>query len=55
LQVSPIPTGPTYYQPIAAAPPVAPVVRTSSGPQAAGEKLRAATPPGVGRLLDIEA
>jgi hypothetical protein len=55
LQVSAIPTGPVYYQPIAAVPPVAPVVGTSSDAQAAGEKLRAATPPGVGRLLDIEA
>jgi hypothetical protein len=55
LQVSAIPTGPTFYQPVTAVPPVAPVVGKSSDGAEAGQKLRAATPPGVGNLLDIEA
>jgi hypothetical protein len=55
LQISAIPTGPTYYQPVTPVPPVAPVVGRSSDAQAAGEKLRASTPPGVGNLLDIDA
>jgi hypothetical protein len=55
LQVSAIPTGPTFYQPVSAVPPVAPVVGRPSGDDEAGQKLRAAQPAGVGSLLDIEA
>jgi hypothetical protein len=54
LQVAAIPTGPTWYQPIAAVPPVAPVKGQASGGDEA-QKLRAAPPPGLGSLLDIEA
>ena len=55
LQVSAIPTGPTYYQPVTAVPPVAPVKGQAGGSQDGGDKLRAAQPAGVGTLLDIEA
>ncbi|HEV7386740.1 MAG TPA: hypothetical protein VGN89_17785 [Phenylobacterium sp.] len=55
MQISAIPTGPTYYQPIAAVPPVAPVVGRPSDGGDAGQKLRAAQPAGIGSLLDIEA
>jgi hypothetical protein len=55
LQISAIPTGPTYYQPIAAVPPVAPVVGRPSEGGEAGAKLRAAQPAGIGSLLDMEA
>ncbi len=54
LQVSPIPTGPTWYQPITAVPPVTPV--KDRGADAEGtDKLRAAPPPGLGSLLDVLA
>lgn len=55
LQVSAIPTGPTYYRPVTAVPPVAPVKGEDGDAQAVGQKLRAAAPPGIGALLDIEA
>jgi len=55
LQISAIPTGPTYYQPIAAVPRVAPVIGRPDDDGEAGQKLRAAQPAGIGSLLDIEA
>ena len=55
MQISAIPTGPTYYQPVTAVPPVAPVVGRPSDGDEAGAKLRAAQPTGIGSLLDIEA
>jgi hypothetical protein len=55
LQVSAIPTGPTYYQPVTAVPPVAPVVTRPSDGDDAGQKLRAAQPAGIGSLLNMEA
>jgi hypothetical protein len=55
LQISAIPTGPTYYQPVTAVPPIAPVVGRPDEGDEAGQKLRAAQPAGVGSLLDIEA
>jgi hypothetical protein len=55
LQVSAIPTGPTYYQPIAPVPPVAAVVGRPSEGGEAGAKLRAVQPAGIGSLLDMEA
>jgi hypothetical protein len=55
LQVSAIPTGPTYYQPVTPVPPVAPVKPQPTDGAEAGQKLRAAQPPGIGSLLDIEA
>jgi hypothetical protein len=54
LQVSAIPTGPSYYQPVTAVPPVAPVKTRPTDGGDAGAKLRAAQPPGIGSLLDIE-
>jgi hypothetical protein len=53
LQVAAIPTGPTWYQPITAVPPVAPVKGQAAGSD--DQKMRAAPPPGLGALLDIEA
>jgi hypothetical protein len=55
LQISAIPTGPAYYQPVTPVPPVAPVVGRSSEGDGAGQKLRAAQPAGIGSLLDMEA
>ena len=55
LQIAAIPTGPTYYQPVTAVAPVAPVKVQARDGEAAGQKLRAAQPAGVGTLLDIEA
>ncbi|WP_293385687.1 hypothetical protein [Phenylobacterium sp.] len=57
MQVSAIPTGPTYYQPIQAARPVAPVTPQAQETDADGnaQKVRPAPPPGVGGLLDIQA
>jgi hypothetical protein len=55
LQISPIPTGPTYYQPVAPVPPVEPLVGRPGDGGGAGQKLRAAQPAGIGSLLDIEA
>jgi hypothetical protein len=55
LQVAAIPTGPSYYQPITAVPPVAPVKASPTDAADAGQKLRAAQPAGIGSLLDIEA
>jgi len=55
LQISAIPTGPTYYQPIAAVPRVAPAIGRPDDDGEAGQKLRAAQPAGSGSLLDIEA
>ena len=52
MQVSAIPTGPIYYQPVTA---VAPVKGRSGEGEDAGASLRAAQPPGIGELLDIEA
>jgi hypothetical protein len=55
LQVAAIPTGPSYYQPITAVPPVGPVKGQPSDGGDAGQTLRAAQPAGIGSLLDIEA
>lgn len=55
MQVSAIPTGPTYYQPVTAVPPVTPVVGRATRADDAGAKLRAAQPAGIGSLLDMEA
>ena len=55
MQIAAIPTGPTFYQPVTAVPPVAPVKGQAAEGGDAGQKLRAAQPPGVGGLLDIEA
>ena len=55
MQISAIPSGPTYYQPIAAVPAVAPVVGRPDEGEEAGQKLRATQPAGIGNLLDIEA
>jgi hypothetical protein len=57
LQIAAIPTGPTYYQPVSAVPPVTPVKGKPSDGDADGgaQKVRAAPPAGVGALLDIEA
>ena len=55
MQVAAIPTGPSYYQPIAPVPPVAPVKVSPTDGAEAGQKLRAAQPAGIGSLLDIEA
>jgi hypothetical protein len=57
LQVAAIPTGPTYYQPVSAVPPVAPVKsRASDGStDGGGQKVLSTPPSGVGTLLDIMA
>jgi hypothetical protein len=55
MQISAIPTGPTYYQPVTAVPPVPPVVSRPSDGDEAGARLRATQPAGIGSLLDIEA
>jgi hypothetical protein len=55
MQISAIPTGPTYYQPVTAVPPVPPVMGRPSDGEEAGAKLRAAQPAGIGSLLDLEA
>ena len=54
MQVSAIPTGPTYYQPIQPARPVAPVARQDTDDDGAAEKVRPTPPAGVGGLLDIQ-
>ena len=57
MQISALPTGPTYYQPVSAVPPVAPVKSQDNDGDAdnGAPKLRATPPSGVGTLLDIEA
>jgi hypothetical protein len=57
LQIAAIPTGPTYYQPVSAVPPVAPVKGQAQETDADGntQKLRSTPPAGVGALLDITA
>ncbi|HXA38604.1 MAG TPA: hypothetical protein VNW53_06355 [Phenylobacterium sp.] len=57
MQVAAIPTGPTYYQPVSAVPPVAPVKgQPSDGSDGgASQKVRPTPPSGVGTLLDIQA
>jgi hypothetical protein len=57
LQVAAIPTGPTYYQPVSAVPPVMPVKGPAQETDADGnaQKLRSTPPAGVGTLLDITA
>ena len=55
MQLSAIPTGPTYYQPVQPVAPVAPVKDRDVESEDAVQKLRAAPPPGAGSLLDIEA
>ncbi|HEY3948013.1 hypothetical protein [Phenylobacterium sp.] len=55
MQVSAIPSGPTYYQPIQAAPPVAPVKPQDADADGNTPKVRPTPPPGVGSLLDIQA
>lgn len=58
MQVSAIP-GSTYYTPVQQPQPVAPVKRDGDGDgdngSGADDKVKAATPPGVGTLLDISA
>ena len=55
MQIAAIPTGPTYYQPVTAVPPVAAVKTRPTDGDEAGAKLRAAQPAGIGSLLDMEA
>lgn len=55
MQVSAIPSGPTYYRPIQPVPPVARVTRQETDADGAPEKLRPTPPAGVGTLLDIQA
>lgn len=55
MQVSAIPIGTIRYQPVTAAPAVAPVRGRPGEDEDAGARLRAAQPPGIGELLDIEA
>jgi hypothetical protein len=57
LQIAAIPTGPTYYQPVSAVPPVAPVKTQTQETDADGnaQKVRPTPPAGVGTLLDIMA
>jgi hypothetical protein len=57
LNVSAIPTGPTYYQPVSAVPAVPAVVRQADEADADGnpQKVRPTPPAGVGTLLDIQA
>jgi hypothetical protein len=58
VQVPPV-GSPTYYTPVQPAPPVKPVARDADGDgdhgSGADDKVKAATPPGVGTLLDISA
>ena len=58
MQVSSVP-GSTYYTPVQPAQPPAPVKRDDDGDgddgSGADDKVKAATPPGVGTLLDISA
>ncbi|HZZ31482.1 MAG TPA: hypothetical protein VFE10_05760 [Phenylobacterium sp.] len=57
MQIAAIPTGPTYYQPVSAVPPVAPVKSQASGESTdgGGGKVLSTPPSGVGTLLDIMA
>jgi hypothetical protein len=57
LQIAAIPTGPTYYQPVSAVPPVAAVRGQAQEIDADGnaQKVRPTPPSGVGTLLDIMA
>ncbi|MBS0359856.1 MAG: hypothetical protein JSR98_00640 [Proteobacteria bacterium] len=55
MQVSAIPSGPSYYQPIQAVPQVAPVKTRDADADGSSEKVRPTPPPGVGTLLDISA
>jgi hypothetical protein len=57
LQVAAIPTGPTYYQPVSAVPPVMPVKGQAQETDADGntQKVRPTPPAGVGTLLDMTA
>lgn len=55
MQVSAIPSGPTYYQPIQAPRPVAPVARQETDADGNGQKVGPTPPPGVGTLIDIRA
>jgi hypothetical protein len=57
LQVAAIPTGPTYYQPVSAVPPVMPVKGKAQETDADGnaQKVRPTPPAGVGTLLDMTA
>jgi hypothetical protein len=55
LQISAIPSGPTYYQPVTAVPAIPAVKGQAADSDNASAKLRAAPPPGIGSLLDLEA
>jgi hypothetical protein len=54
LQISAIPSGPTYYRPVTAVPPVPPV-KGEAADRDVDARLRAVQPAGIGSLLDIEA
>jgi hypothetical protein len=58
VQVSAV-QNPTYYTPVQQPAPVAPVKKDNDGDgdngSGADDKVKAATPPGVGTLLDISA
>ena len=55
MQVSAIPSGPTYYQPIQAVPQVAPVKTRQTDADGNPQKVRPTPQPGDGTLLDISA
>ncbi|WP_372781790.1 hypothetical protein [Phenylobacterium sp.] len=59
MQLSALPIGPVYYQPVTPVPPVARVPgragEVDGDGDDGGQKLRAAPPPGLGAQLDIEA
>jgi len=57
LQLSAIPSGPLYYQPVSPVRSVAPVKGQAQETDADGnsQKTRSTPPPGVGTLLDLQA
>jgi hypothetical protein len=54
VQVSAIPSGPTYYQPIQAVRPPTPVARDETDADGNTQKVRSTPPAGAGSLLDIQ-